>query len=249
VRIGEDLPVHRVARADELAAQRAAWRAGLAPEIVHAETGAMVMRHVDGRTLAADDLREGGMLERVAALLRRCHAEVARQLERPPARFWPFDVFRHYDRLVRVAGGRAAGELDDLATLARRLEATVGPAEGLAFCHNDLLPANLIDDGARLWLLDWEYAGLNLPLFDLANLATNAELDEAAERALLAAYFGGEARSPDRRAWEAMRCASLLREVLWSMAAETSSTLDVDYRAYTAENLRRLASARARLDG
>ena len=109
--------------------------------------------------------------------------------------------------------------------------------------HNDLLPANILRDDNRLWLIDWEYGGFNSPLFDLGGLATNCGLDTDAEQVMLTAYFG---EIPDARLmkrYTAMKCASLLRETLWSMVSETNSTLDFDYGAYTSENLARYQRA------
>jgi thiamine kinase-like enzyme len=118
------------------------------------------------------------------------------------------------------------------------LERAVGPID-LVFGHNDLLPANIIDDGERLWLIDFDYAGFNSPLFDLANLASNNQLSEDQEHRLLDTYFG-EPTPPARwRAYAAMKCASLLRETMWSMVSEIHSELDFDYGAYTEENLDR----------
>ena len=127
------------------------------------------------------------------------------------------------------------------------LEAAVGPIE-VVFGHNDLLAANFIDDGKRLWLLDWEYAGFNSPLFDLGGLASNSELSyEQAEQAL-ALYFGRPVDDELRRRAAAMTAASLLRETMWSMVSEIHSTVDFDYAAYTAENLRRFEAAYAAFD-
>ncbi len=129
---------------------------------------------------------------------------------------------------------------------ARELERVQVPLP-VIFGHNDLLPANFLDDGGRLWLIDFEYAGFSTAMFDLAGIASNAAMDEEASRALLAAYFD---RAPDAgliRAHEAMQCASLLRETMWSLVSELFlSTPGVDYAAYTAENLARLESALAR---
>ena len=86
-------------------------------------------------------------------------------------------------------------ELPRLLAAAEQLENSVGPIE-LVFGHNDLLAANLIDDGARLWLVDWEYGGFNSPLFDLGGLASNNELSPEQEDWLLEAYFE---RRPERR--------------------------------------------------
>ena len=106
--------------------------------------------------------------------------------------------------------------------------------------------ANLLDDGRRLWLIDWEYGGWNDALFDLANLATNNELDDAGENELLRLYHGTAADQPMRRRFGAMKVASLLREALWSVVSETRLALDVDYVAYSEENLERLAREAAR---
>ncbi len=116
------------------------------------------------------------------------------------------------------------------------------------FGHNDLLPSNLIDDGERLWLIDWDYAGFSTPLFDLANLATNSELAPDDERTLLRLYFGAEPAAGLARRFAGMRCVSLLRETLWSMAAEIHSTLDFDAPAYTARQLARFEEALRRLE-
>ena len=108
----------------------------------------------------------------------------------------------------------------------------------LVFGHNDLLAANFIDDGDRLWLIDWDYAGFNSPLFDLANLASNNSLSVEQEDWVLENYFD---RRPDdelRRSYYAMKCASLLREGLWSLVSETHSDIDFDYASYTEENLK-----------
>src|SRR3546814_16100206 len=103
--------------------------------------------------------------------------------------------------------------------VAAELEARVGQIE-VVFGHNDLLAANLSDDGDRLWLIDWDYAGLNSPLFDLGNLCSNNEVAPADETWLLETYFGGPLTPAQRRSYEAMKCASLLRETMWSMVSE-----------------------------
>ena len=152
--------------------------------------------------------------------------------------FWVFQVLRDYAATLREGGCRRSAELPRLSRAAARLEQEVGPID-LVFGHNDLLPANWIDDGERLWLIDWDYAGFNSPLFDLANLASNNRFSPDQERALLAAYFD---RMPEKqlgRAYSAMKCASLLRESLWSMVSELDSDIDFDFGSYAEENLAR----------
>ena len=195
VRIGDDIEVHNVLRRFELAASRAAHAAGIAPEVVHAEPGAMVFPYVDGRTLTPEDVRDPAMLARIVPLVRRCHREVPKHFRGPAPMFWVFQVVRDYAARLREDGSRMAPELPRLLAAADRLEAAVGPVE-LVFGHNDLLAANLIDDGGRLWLVDWEYGGFNSPLFDLGGLASNNELSPGQEDWLLEAYFERPSPTP-----------------------------------------------------
>ena len=242
VRIAEDLEVHNVLRRFELAASRAAHAAGIAPEVVHAEPGAMVFRYMEGRTLAPQDVRDPAMLARIVPLLRTCHREVPKHFRGPAPAFWVFQVLRDYAARLAEDGHRLSGELPRYLAAAERLEAAVGPVE-IAFGHNDLLAANLIDDGSRLWLVDWEYAGFNSPLFDLGGLASNNELAPELEERLLELYFDAPASADLRRRYHAMKCASLLREAMWSMVSELHLDVDFDYEAYTAENLDRFERA------
>ena len=96
--------------------------------------------------------------------------------------------------------------------------------------------------GKQLWLIDWEYGGYNSPLFDLAGLASNNGLFEFQEQSMLAQYFNTTSEEY-WRPYHAMKCASLMRETLWSMTSEIHSKLDFDYSAYTSENMDRLNAA------
>jgi thiamine kinase-like enzyme len=242
VRVGADLPVHQIMRFNERAAAKAAEAAGISPEIVHTEPGIMVMRFVEGHTCVAADIPE--RLHHILPLLKRVHRELPHFLHGPALAFWPFHVIRDYAHTLETAGSRYASRLPELVDVAASLELAVGPID-MVFGHNDLLPQNFIDDGTRLWLIDWDYAGFNSPLFDLANLASNARLDAEQEAWVLATYYG---RAPDEALWRsyrAMKCASLLREAMWSMVSEIYSTIDFDYAAYTLDYMDRFARAYA----
>ncbi|MBL8710190.1 MAG: phosphotransferase family protein [Rhodospirillaceae bacterium] len=242
VRIGDDIPVHGVMRFNELAASRAAAECGLSPAVVHAEPGALVFDFVEGRTLAAEDVRAPAMLTRILPLIRRCHREMPLHVTGPALIFWVFHVLRDYGHSLRAGNSRHLDILPRLLGIAAGLEKAVGPVE-IVYGHNDLLPTNFIDDGKRIWLIDWDYAGYNSPLFDLANLCSNNEVGPADERHLLETYFETPVTGDLWRRYQAMKCASLLRETMWSMISEIHSTLDFDYRAYTAENLARFERA------
>jgi thiamine kinase-like enzyme len=244
VRVGSDILVHGVVRANEVAASRAAHAAGLSPRVVHAEPGILVLDFIEGRTFAPDDIRDPANLERLVDMVRRCHHDIPKYLRGPAAMFWVFHVVRDYGHTLEEGKSRHRAMLPDLLARAERLEAAIGPIE-VVFGHNDLLAANFIDDGKRLWLVDWEYGGFNSPLFDLGGLASNSEFTASQAERALALYFGRPVDDALRRRAAAMTAASLLRETMWSMVSEIHSTVDFDYTAYTAENLRRFEAAYA----
>jgi thiamine kinase-like enzyme len=242
VRVGDDIPVHQIMRFNELAASRAAYAAGVSPEVVHAGPGALVIAHIEGKTYGEADVANQANLSRILPLVKRAHREIPKYLRGPALIFWVFHVLRDYGAALRDGNSRHVARLPTLLDTAERLEAAVGAID-LVYGHNDLLPANFIDDGTRIWLIDWDYGGFNSPLFDLGGLASNNGLSPAQEEWLLESYFEKPVTDDLRRRYHAMKCASLLRESMWSMVQEIHSTLDFDYVAYTAENMARFERA------
>ena len=128
----------------------------------------------------------------------------------------------------------------------RRIEAALlaAPLEPRP-CHNDLLNANFIDDGERIRIVDWEYAGMGDPFFDLGNFSINHELPPEADQTLLEAYDG--ALRPARLArLRLMRVVSDFREAMWGVLQQGISSLDVDFVAYADEHFERLLASAAR---
>ena len=242
VRLGEDDPIHLISRTNEIAASQAAHAIGVSPELVYHEPGVLVVRFVEGQVYAEADVRVDGNLLRIVQLMQRFHHEMPGRFNQVPVMFWVFQVFRHYLNLLARGQSAHAERLAELAQIGRELENAVGPVE-IVFGHNDLLAANFIDDGERLWLIDFDYAGFNSPLFDLSNLASNNELDEAQELAMLEAYYDVEPNDATIGSYQAMKCASLLRETLWSMVSELHSRVDMDFADYTQKNLQRFEKA------
>lgn len=242
VRLGSDIPVHHISRQNELAASRAAHAAGLSPAVVHHEPGVLVLDYIEARPLSPEDVRKPDMLARILPLLRICHWEMPRHFRGPAMIFWVFHVIRDYAASLKASGSPYVPLLPGFVERAGTLERAAGPFE-IAFGHNDLLAANFLDDGRRLWLIDWDYAGFNTPLFDLGGLASNSELPQENEQAMLETYFGRPLTGDLKRRYSAMKCASLLRETLWSMVSEIHSAIDYDYAAYSAENRARFERA------
>ncbi len=242
VRAGDDIPLHGVMRFNELAASRAAFEAGLSPRVVYHAPGIMVLEFIDGRTLSEEDVRAERNLEKILPLIKRCHLQIPTYFRGPALIFWVFQVIRDYATTLRRGNSRMTDQLPKLLSQAGALERAVGKID-IVFGHNDLLPTNFMDDGERLWLIDFDYAGFNSPLFDLGGLASNNGLDEQQEKWMLETYFETPVSDSLWVSYQAMKCASLLRESMWSMVSEIHSQIDFDYIAYTEKNLSRFESA------
>ena len=242
VRVGDDIPIHGVMRFNEIAAARAAYAAGISPEIVYSVEGVFIMRFIEGQTFTEQEVREQHNLERIIPLIQACHNEIPKHFQGPALVFWPFHVCRSYILTARESASRMTDLLPRFLDINAELEKTVGAIK-LVFGHNDLLAANFIDDGKRLWLLDWDYAGYNASLFDLANLSSNNELSAEQQDWIMETYYQQPVTDKLRRRLAAMKCVSLLRETLWSIVSEIHSTLDFDYEDYTEKNLSRFEMA------
>jgi thiamine kinase-like enzyme len=226
---GKDTELLGIDRSAEHAASRIAADLGLGPEVVAfiEPEGYLVTKYVDGEVGKVD-------IARVGAALRRLHDGPAF-----PGRFDSFRVVETYRVTAQEHGvgvpaayGRAKELADQIER--RRADASLRP------CHNDLLNANFIDDGVRLVLVDWEYAGMGDPFFDLGNFAVNHELNEESERTLLSAYG-----SDDAAALVLMRFMSDFREAMWGIVQLAISELDFDFAAYAEEHFERLARTAA----
>ena len=162
-----------------------------------------------------------------------------------PGRFDSFRVVERYRAAAEERGGTVPADYDDAAADAARIEGVLGGRPPVP-CHNDLLTANFIDDGERLRIVDWEYAGMGERFFDLANLSVNNGFSEDEDRALLDAYFHGAGEGAFA-ALRLMRVMSDFREAMWGVVQTVASDIDFDYPAYAAEHFARLrASARTR---
>ena len=228
---GEGTDLLGIDRRAEHEASLAAWECGIGPEVVAfvEPEGWLVTRFIPGEPVGVD----GVPVEEVAASIRRFHDRRA-----IPARFDSFRVVETYAATARANGVEPAPAYADAKAIADEIERERGP-QPLRPCHNDLLNANLIDDGERIRIVDWEYAGMGDVFFDLANFSINHELDEERNRALLAAYFG-EPTEEDERALALMRFMSDFPEAMWGVVQSAVSELDFDFEGYAREHFERL---------
>lgn len=228
-------------RFNELSASRAAHAAGISPAVIFVETGLTVLEFLECKTFTSEDVRKQHNLDRIVSLVRSCHTDIPAHLRGPVLVFWVFHVIRNYAARLQEIESPCASQASDSRAIGNKLEAEAGPFD-MVFGHNDLIPSNILDDGKRLWLIDWDYAGYNSPLFDLGGLASNNELSSEQEIWLLETYFEVSITDELLHRYHAMKCASLLREAMWSMVSESTSKLDVDYAKYTADFYSRFQS-------
>ena len=233
---GADTDLLGIDREAEHQAALAAAAAGVGPEVVAflPEPGVLVTRFVGGANIPAEDLRRAEVLERVVESIRRFHA-----CPPIPATFPVFRIVEGYRDVAASRGIRVPEEYRDAHAVATEIEHAfrAAPAPELT-CHDDLLNANLLLDGDHVWLVDFEYAGVGDPWFDLANFSINNDLDDAARELLLGRYFG-EVGETHRARLGLMRIVSDLREAMWGVVQQALSTLDVDYVGYASKHFSR----------
>jgi thiamine kinase-like enzyme len=248
VRVGDDMFVVRVPadtgallgidRRIEHAVSRLAAAAGVGPEVIAflEPEGALVTRFITGRPVNDDALHDPLMLQRIAQAVRRIH-----QSGQVEATFSAFRVVEAYALTANRYGGQLPAAFERAKPIGTAIEQAL-PQDPPVLCHNDLLNSNFIDDGATIWIIDWEYAGMGDRFFDLGNFAVNHQLSEIDEATLLAAYFGRVTPAQQARL-RLMRIMSDFREAMWGVLQKSISSLDVDFAAYATRHFDRMFGA------
>lgn len=238
---GKDTGLLGIDRSAERIANGAASRLGIAPEVVAADARSIVTRFVESGTgIDPDALRlDPGPVARALRAFHESGVEL-------PTPFWVPDLLADYAGIVAARGGSLPPEYADTRALAARIAGALPLTRPVA-CHDDLLPGNLMttDGGATVLLVDWEYAGMGHPLFDLGNLAVNNDFDEPAEERLLAAYHAGDPTDAQRAALKLMRLMSDAREAAWGVVQGVISELDFDFAQYAQDHFDRLSAGSA----
>jgi len=224
----------------EYEASRLAADCGVGPEVVAflEPEAVLVTRFIEGRPVSDAAVHLPQTMRQVAASLRRVHhAGVV------PSAFSPFRIVEHYAETVRVRGGALPPSHAPAASMAQRIERAL-PVVSPVLCHNDLLNANFIDDGAAIRIVDWEYAGMGDPAFDLGNFAVNHSLTDDEQAFFLGAYAGETSASGLARL-RLMRLMSDFREAMWGVTQAAISGLDFDFAQYAQRHFDRLLSGAA----
>jgi thiamine kinase-like enzyme len=234
---GKDTDLLGIDREAERAATAAAAALGIGPEVIafEPEQGCLVTAFIEGRPVPAEELRT--RVAEVGTDLRAIHAGPPL-----PATFSPFERTERYERTARERGGTIPAVYAEVRAASGAIAAVLD-GEPVP-CHNDLLTANFLDDGERLRILDWEYAGMGNRFFDLGNFAGHHDLGPDEEEALLAAYFGASTQAR-LAAVRLMRLMSAFWEGMWGVIQATCSELDFDFMGYADRQLAKVRTSLA----
>jgi thiamine kinase-like enzyme len=221
-------------RANEAVAAKEAARAGVSPELIFADaqSGIMVTQFVDGAETMTADLfnTRPGSPARAGEAFRKLHSSDARFEFR-------FELFSMIDDYLGILAGKTVDlpdgyhdVLKEAETVRQALQAN--PAE-IAACHCDPLSENFLDTGEIMWIVDWEYSGMNDPMWDLGDLSVEAEFDADQDAEMLRAYFGGEP-GPDQLGRVVIYKAMCdLLWTLWGLIQHANDNPAEDFWAYS----------------
>ena len=236
-------------RANELHNTRAAALAGVGPRVLDllAEWNVMVLEWLPGRTMSNEAFAAADSPARIGTVLRQLHAGPRFALD--------FDMFRLTEFYLGVVAQRdvtiPAGFSDGLPLVGRVETALAARPLASRPCHNDLLAENYLDDGRRLWIVDYEYSGNNDPTFELGNTCQELGFDEARVAELCRAYFEPADSATLDRMLARMQLQMIMSDVGWTLWAAIQariSPIDYDFRGWAEERWGRASSGLASPD-
>ncbi len=220
-------------RSHEAETAIAAARAGVSPAVIHVDpaSGIMVTRHIDqSTTMTPQAFRDRpGAVARAGKALRTLHdsAEVF------PFRFELFAMIDDYLGLLATKDVTLPAGYHDVMAEAEAIRAALSRTTvPLAPCHCDPLCENFLDTGDRMWIVDWEYAGMNDPMWDLGDLSVEGQFDAEQDTALLTSYFGGSAPAADLGRMVIYKAMCDLLWTLWGLIQLANGNPADDFRAY-----------------
>ncbi len=220
-------------RAHELASARSAAAAGVSPALLHgdAATGVMVTALVEDAVTMTPELfrQREGAVARAARALRQLHGKAS-------AFPFRFELFAMIDDYLGVLAGKDVALPDGYHDVVREAQSIRQVLEtrpvALAPCHCDPLCENFLDTGRRMWIVDWEYSGMNDPMWDLGDLSVEGQFSEAQDDELLFAYFGGRPFASDHGRMVIYKALCDLLWTLWGLIQLANANPADDFRAY-----------------
>ncbi len=225
---GADTELLGIVRSAECAVSQAAGEIGIGPEVFYViePEGYLVTSFIEGHRPSPEELGQPSNIRRVADVICRIH-----KMDPISERFSPFRVVENSAEIVRRFKVDFPDNFDWLLEQMNAAETALLKSPFTPrLCHNDLLNANFLDDG-QIRILDWEYAGMGDPVFDLANFSVHHEFSDEKDHWLLEAYFG-EVTAGNWARIKMLKIISDFREGMWAKVQIGISKLDFDFRGY-----------------
>jgi thiamine kinase-like enzyme len=231
-----DLMHFNTTHLQEVEANKAAHKLGIAPKIIFYNDNVIVFEYIPHKVLTIEDVKKEKTLKQIVFLLKIVHKKVHNYFRGPAMICWNFHSVIDYIRTLKKINSPYIEKLSNFVKDIKIFEDISSPFE-IVFTHGDLYLPNILNTGKELQLIDWEYAGFNSPLNDLSSIAKHAKLNQEEEKFLLNQYYEIPITLKLMQKLQAMKCASILKEALWSMIAEIKPPIDYDFRQYTKEKL------------
>ena len=218
----------------------AAWRAGISAEIIWSdvEKGIMVSKAINGietMTPKFFSSRKGSPARAGLAL-----AKLHNSGETFDFRFDLFNMIDDYLNILSSKNAELPDGYHEIVDAAKPVkEALIANPNPLAPCHCDPLCENFLDDGNNMWIVDWEYSGMNDPMWDLGDLSVEAGMDENQENEMLIAYFGKEPTAAQKGRVIIYKAMCDLLWTLWGLIQHADKNPAEDFWAYSIERFER----------
>ncbi len=222
-----------IAREEELNVLKAVAKMGIGSEVIAyiPPEGHLVTRFIEGRHFSLEEITQPENIHRIAQILKQVHSIEGIDAAPPP--------FERIEGLMRNAERKNGIFPDDFEQLLANLQAIKAVLTKVhrkpCLCHNDLAGSNIIESDGSIFLIDWEYAGLANPMFDLANFSMNQNLDREGDQILIESYFGkvSQMELAEINLW---KIVAIFIEGVWGILQAKISQFDRDYQGFANEN-------------
>ena len=232
VKIGGNREHYGVVNSHEVEASKAGYRAGISPKVIYNDDSILIFQYIDSNEITFEGIREKETLKRIVSLIKIIQKKVVNYLEGPNLSIGLFQTIKNKITILKERNTSYADKFNNFVKDCEIFERKYESHE-IVFAHNDFYFKNILDDGKKLWLVDWEFSGFNPLLLDLANLSRSNELSEEEDDFILEEYFGGTVTKASKYKFQELKCASILKGLLWGMISEIFSEKVFDYKSYT----------------
>ena len=237
-KIGGDKKNFGIIRSNEIQAHRAAYQADISPKLLYYKKDISIYEYINYKILTLQDINQEKYLLKLINLIKIIHNEVFNYLKNPNSFLSIFQMIDNKFHALKKYNNPYNDKLNDLIEDYKFFQSET-KSHKIVFTHNDFYYKNILYDGKKFWIIDWEYSGFNPNILDLANLSRNIGLNKNEENFILEGYFGASITSKLRKAFQAIKIISSLNLVIWWMLAEIQSKKSIDYKSITKENIER----------